>query len=114
MSEPLLISIAAALAGKAATSLFDFVKARFAGRGRAADVLSAAEGADPGSAEVAALADELALAERDDPAFAAGLRAEWAGFAGQRADGGGVANQINGPVTGKVVQARDIEGGISF
>jgi hypothetical protein len=112
--EPVLVSVAAALAGKAATSVYEFVKARFAGRGRAAEVLSAAEGAEPGSPEVVALADELARAEQDDPAFSAGLRAEWARFVGQRAEHGGVANQITGPVTGKVVQARDIEGGISF
>lgn len=114
MPEPVLISVATALAGKAATSLYDFVKARFAGRGRAAEVLSAAEGAEPGSPEVVALAEELARAEQVDPAFSAGLRAEWARFAGQRAEHGGVANQITGRVTGKVVQARDIEGGVSF
>jgi hypothetical protein len=31
-----------------------------------------------------------------------------------RADLGGVVNQITGNVSGKVVQARDVEGGIGF
>jgi hypothetical protein len=112
--EPVLISVAAALAGKAATSVYDFVKTRFKGRHRAEEALSAAEGAEPDSPQVVALADELERAEREDPAFSAGLREEWARFVGQRAEQGGVANQITGHVTGKVVQARDIEGGISF
>ena len=112
--EPILVSMAAALAGKVTTSLFDFVKSRFADRGRAAEVLSAAEGASPRSPEVAALADELARAEHDDPAFASQLRTKWTQYTSQRAEHGGVTNQIAGPVTGKVVQARDIEGGISF
>jgi hypothetical protein len=32
----------------------------------------------------------------------------------QQADRGGVVNQVSGNVSGKVVQARDIEGGVSF
>lgn len=114
MPEPVMVSVAAALAGKAASSLYEFVRSRFAARGGADEALSAADGAGPESAEVAALARELERAGRDDPAFASGLRAEWARFVGQRAEHGGVANQITGPVTGKVVQARDIEGGVSF
>lgn len=114
MPEPILVSIAAALAGKAATSLYDLVKRRFAGRAGTQEVLTAAEGADADSAEVAALAEQLAAAERDDPAFGAALRAEWATQVSQHATHGGVANQISGNVGGKVVQARDIEGGVTF
>lgn len=114
MPEPILVSIAAALAGKAATSLYDLVKRKLAGRADAAEALAAAEGAEPGSDEVAALAQELADAERDDPEFAAELRAEWAGCVGQSAERGAIANQVGGSVSGRVVQARDIEGGVSF
>jgi hypothetical protein len=114
MPEPILVSIAAALAGKVATSLYDLVKRTFAGRADAAETLAAAEGAEPGSEEVAVLAQELADAERDDPAFAAALRAEWAGYVSQSAERGAIANQVGGSVTGKVVQARDIEGGVSL
>jgi hypothetical protein len=114
MPEPVLVSIAAALATKAATSLYDLVKQAFAKRAGAPEVLTAAEGADAESPEVAALAEELAAVERDDPAFGAQLRAQWAKQASQHAEHGGVTNQITGTVTGKVVQARDIEGGVSF
>jgi hypothetical protein len=114
MPEPILVSIAAALAGKAATSLYELVKRKFAGRADAAETLTEAEGAGPESDEVAALAQTLADAERDDPEFAAALRAEWAGYASQSAERGAIANQVGGSVTGKVVQARDIEGGVSL
>src|SRR5262249_49419850 len=114
MPEPILVSIAAALAGKAATSVYELVKRKFAGRDKAAEKLAAAEGAEPESAEVAALAQELADAERDDPEFAAELRAEWAGYVSQSAERGAIANQVGGAVSGKVVQARDIEGGVSL
>ena len=112
MPEPVLISIAAALAGKAVTSLYDFVKGRFAGRPGAALALEAATGAEPDSPEVRALGDELAKAEAADPEFADELRARWRDVSVQQK--GEVNNQISGTVTGNVVQARDIEGGISF
>ncbi|OLF09046.1 hypothetical protein BLA60_20900 [Actinophytocola xinjiangensis] len=111
MAEPVLVSIAAALAAKAATSLYELVRRTFAGREDAEAALTAAEGAAPDSAEVAALADQLAAAERADPEFATELRGIW-GQVG--ATDGGVVNQITGTVSGKVVQARDIQGGISF
>lgn len=114
MQEPILVAVAAALAGKAVTSLYDVVKRRFAGRDGAAQVLAAAEGADPESPEVAALACELARAEHDDPGFAAELRVEWEKYAGRQVQHGGTTNQITGSVTGKVVQARDIQGGVRF
>jgi hypothetical protein len=109
--EPILVSIAAALAAKSATSLYDFVKRRFAGREDAAAALEAAEGAPPDSPEVTTLATRLAEAETADPDFATELRQLWQQV---NATDGGVVNQITGNVTGKVVQARDIEGGISF
>ena len=105
--EPILVSIAAALAAKSATSLYDLVKRRFAGRWEATAALEAARGAD----EEADLAAHLAAAEAQEPAFGVELRQTW-----QRvnADRGGVVNQITGNVSGKVVQARDIHGDIKF
>lgn len=111
MPEPILVSIAAALAAKSATSLYELVKRKFAGRKEAEAALTAAEGAPSESAEVAALATHLAAAENEDPAFGAELRNTWQQVG---ATEGGVVNQITGNVSGKVVQARDIEGGVSF
>jgi hypothetical protein len=115
MPEPVLISIAAALAGKAATSVYELVKKKFQTRSEAVAALEAAQGAAPDSPEVHALATELAHAEADDPRFAADLRSMWAAASiQQHADHGGVVNQVSGNVSGKVLQARDIQGGVSF
>ena len=111
MPEPILVSIAAALAAKSATSLYELVKRKFAGRDEAAKALEAATGAAPDSPEVAALTTHLADAEAEDPGFGAELRNTWQQVHAER---GGVVNQIGGNVTGKVVQARDIEGGVTF
>jgi hypothetical protein len=111
MPEPILVSIAAAIAAKSATSLYDLVKRKFGGRKDAELALTAAEGAGPESTEVAALATHLAEAEAEDPAFATELRNTWQLVSARE---GGVVNQITGNVSGKVVQARDIEGGVSF
>lgn len=109
--DPILVSIAAALAAKSATSLYDLVKRRFTSRKEAETALEAAAGAPPDSPEVTALATQLAAEETEDPAFGIELRHTWQQISASQ---GGVINQITGNVTGKVVQARDIEGGISF
>jgi hypothetical protein len=115
VSEPILVGIAAALAGSAASSLYDFVKSRFSRRPQGTAALEAARGASPDSVEVLALATELARAEQDDPEFGIELRSRWAAFSTQQeASHGGVANQVSGDVSGSVVQARDIEGGVRF
>ena len=111
MPEPILVSIAAALAAKSAVSLYDLVKRRFTGREEAAAALEAAEGAPPDSPEVVTLADHLAEEETRDPAFGNELRLTWQQV---NVSGDGVVNQITGNVSGRVVQARDIEGDISF
>lgn len=111
MPEPILVSIAAALAAKSATSLYELVKRKFTGRKEATAALEAAENATPDSPQVATLAAHLAAAESEDPAFGVELRHTWQQV---NADHGGVVNQITGNVSGKVVQARDIEGGVSF
>jgi hypothetical protein len=115
MPEPILVAIAAALASKGATSLYDFVKRKFGGNEEAVETLEAAEGASADSAEVAVLGELLATAERDDAEFGAELRARWAELSvSQRVAGDGVANQISSEISGQAVQARDIEGGVTF
>jgi hypothetical protein len=115
MPEPVLVSIAAALAAKAVTSIYDMVKKRFADRAEARAALEAANNAPNDDQAVHALAEQLAVEEAADPEFGASLRAEWAKVnVEQHADRGGVTNQITGNVSGKVVQARDIDGGVSF
>lgn len=93
------------------TSLYELVKRKFADRKEAAAALEVASGAAPDSPEVAALVAHLAAAEKEDPTFGLELRHTWQQVG---ADRGGVVNQITGNVSGKVVQARDIEGGVSF
>jgi hypothetical protein len=115
MPEPILIDIATALAGKAAGSLYDLVKQKFANRREALTTLDVAQGAPANSPEVLALAHELAVAEADDQRFGDELRAHWTGIhAEATASDDGVANTIGGSVSGNVVQAREIHGNITF
>jgi hypothetical protein len=111
MVEPILLSIATTLATKAAGSLYDVVRSAFRRHPAAMGELAAAEGAEPDSPPVHALATRLAEFEAESPEFHDALRAAWSE---QHADHGGVNNQITGNVSGKVVQARDIHGDISF
>lgn len=113
MPEPLLVSVAAAAAGRAVVGLYTLIKAKFADDPDASAVLAAAEGAAEDSPQVRELAEALEAKQAADPAFGEQLRAEWAA-AGQQAESGGVANRISGSVGGNVVQARDIGGDVSF
>lgn len=115
MSDPVLISIAAALASRAAGTVYDVVRKKFASKREATAVLEAAADASSDSSEVQALTEELARAESSDPEFSAELRAIWREVSvEQHAERGGVVNQISGNVSGTVVQARDIQGGVTF
>jgi len=107
MPEPVLISLAAALAARSVTGLYKLVKEKFSGDPEAAAVLEAAEGAAEDSPEVRELATRLSAAEDEDPGFAERLRREWD-------QSPGVVNTISGTVSGKVVQARDVHGNISL
>ena len=113
MPEPMLIAVATTLATKAAGALFDLVKAKLSKRG-SADVaaLEAAAGAAPESAEVGRLAQVLEVAQQEDGEFAEQLRAEWQKFT--QASTGSVTQTISGTVNGHVVQAQNIQGGITF
>ena len=131
MPDPILVAIAAALAGKAAgavaggggsalRSLVDLVRRRFAGD---AEVLDAIESDAPGASDASDTTDERAdvlvtaldRAATDDPEFAERLRTLWDQARTElHADRGGVVNEVSGTVSGHVVQARDVTGGISF
>lgn len=114
MSEPVLLSIAAALATQAVRGLYQLVKAKFADDPAATAALEAAEGAAEDSPEVRELGATLEQATQDDPEFAERLRGEWERFTSSgNAQTGGVVNQVSGQVD-KLVQARDIHGGITF
>ncbi|WP_158884656.1 hypothetical protein [Amycolatopsis anabasis] len=115
MPEPILISIAAALGGKAAAGLYELIKKKFAKQPDAIAALEAAKDAPRDSEPVRALAERLETAGRADPEFAKALRTEAErAEVHQHAETGGVTNHISGNVTGPVVQARDIHGGIKF
>lgn len=107
MPDPILVAIATALAGKSVGNLYDLIKQKFANHKQATTALEAARGAPPDSPEVRTLTDHLAEATANDPEFAATLHATWTQVSG-------VLNQVSGTVHGNVVQARDIQGGITF
>ena len=107
MVEPILMDIAGTLATKAAGSLWEFVRSRFATHRDASTELEAAVGTAPDSAPVRALAERLSEVAAADPEFARGLYATYAQH-------GRVNNQVNGTVTGKVLQVGDIHGDVHF
>lgn len=110
MPEPILIAIAAALAGKAVQTFYDFVRTKISGRKQAVAALEAARGKPADSPEVRVLAAEL---ERiDDPGFQTELRERWQAV--QRADTGSTSLNMSGQFSGNTVQAAHVEGGINF
>jgi hypothetical protein len=76
----------------------------------------AAAQADPSDTErLAALRAELQRVVTGNPQFAAELSAAWLQVRpATHASDGGVANAVTGNVSGHLVQARDIDGGVSF
>jgi hypothetical protein len=115
MPEPILISISAALAARAVVGLVDLVRKKFAKDPAATAALEAAQAAPEDPEAVQALAEQLDVTEKSDEEFATALRAEWEkASVTQQAKGGKVVNQISGNVSGKVLQAGDIHGDISF
>ncbi|AHI00505.1 hypothetical protein GCM10010174_64080 [Kutzneria viridogrisea] len=124
--DPILVTIAGALVKEAVkpavAALVKRVRAKF-GKGTAEeDVLEAALESPDNEKAVQRLANRLAEAERSDPEFGGELRELWETAKveitlaqnTQVASSGGVNNSITGTVHGKVVQARDITGGITF
>lgn len=131
MPDPILLAIAGALAGKATTALasggrtalgrlYRLVADKLSVKERDTKLLEAvAERTDVArpdqEAEVGQLAEVLDRAGRDDPDFAGRLRELWTEARTElTADRGGVINEVSGDVSGTVVQARDIHGGINI
>lgn len=114
MVDSVLLEIAGTLAAKATGTLYELVRSTFSRHRKAAATLELAEGEAPDSTPVLALAERLAEVEAAEPDFGPALRDEWAKVASvtQTADHGGVTNSISGTVSGNVVQARDITGGV--
>ncbi|MGC4808787.1 hypothetical protein [Micromonospora sp. DT233] len=99
---------------QAVSALVDFLRDRFRREPGARDVI---EGIvhHPSQDAARRLAEVLDHEALRDPAFGAEFRARWERTdAVVTADTGGVANSISGDVSGPVVQAREIHGGISF
>jgi predicted phage gp36 major capsid-like protein len=131
MPDPILLAIAGALAGKAATALasggrtalgrlYRLVAGKLSAKEQDTKLLEAvAERTDVArpeqEPEVGRLAEVLDRAGRDDPEFAGRLRELWTEARTElTADRGGVINEVSGDVSGTVVQARDIHGGINI
>ncbi|ALG09651.1 hypothetical protein [Kibdelosporangium phytohabitans] len=110
MRQPTSMAISATLAEGKLPAFQHFVRSRIIGHERALAALDAAEGKSADSPEVRVLAAEL---ERiHDVPFQTELRARWDSI--QHATRSGTVNEISGTVYGKVVQARDIHGDLSF
>lgn len=118
MAEPILVSIAAAVAGKAFAGLYDLVRNFFTDQADeealAKAEQAAAEGDERTEVAIHDLADRLAAAQERDPVFAEQLRSEWGKIIPAQVNNGTTENNVSGTVSGHLVQARDIHGGISF
>jgi hypothetical protein len=83
--------------------------------GRKLDATSAEQPELSEETRVAALRTALAEEFERDPAFATEVRRLWSDVEAHRLVGdGNVTNEISGSLGGNAVQARDIQGGISF
>ncbi|MET8997385.1 hypothetical protein [Amycolatopsis sp. NPDC004169] len=115
MPEPVLISIAAALASRSVVGLYKLVKRKFSDDPEATTILEAAEGAAEDAPALKKLQEKLADAQAKDPAFGKELHEEWErAQAVNKAEANGTVNSVTGYVSGNVVQAREIQGGVSF
>lgn len=125
MTDPFLDSLAAALAGQAVTALGaagtkalekvrELVRRRAENDPEMGAALEAAEAPSAPEPTVKALAERLDQACGQDPEFARRLRAEGAEVHQEiSASGNSVVNTISGNAD-KVIQAREIHGGITF
>jgi len=113
--DPLFVSVAAALAGKAAGNLYDIVRKRLKGDPNAAKQLEVVTSGQATPTDLDDLARTLEyIAQRDD-GFRTALNAEVSRHVESSANGeDSVTNTVGGDVSGKVVQARDVEGGVHF
>lgn len=126
VDEQFLTALATALAGKVAHGLSEagraayqrlvrFVRGRFQADQAAEEALAAAEATPSDQERIDELRSALARLAADDPEFDAELRARWRELQPHlTAAAGGVINTITRELGGNVVQARDVQGGITF
>jgi hypothetical protein len=128
MSDPLLSSVATAVAAKAAElavqsgkdacgTLVRLIRERFSHDKEATAALEAAQRNPADQAAVTGLALALQHLAAEDAAFAARIRELWPlASAELSAASGGVVNSATGSVGGHLLQARDVhvEGGMHF
>jgi hypothetical protein len=126
MADPVMVTAVAALVSWATTelaeggrsavqSLISYVRERFRHRPVEQAVVDVAFREQPTPATVSRLADLLERETAADPAFGEEFRSRWARLhmvvTGEQ---GAVVNSVSGDVSGSVVQARDVHGGINF
>ncbi|GAA5199600.1 hypothetical protein GCM10023322_75600 [Rugosimonospora acidiphila] len=126
IDEQVLSAIAVAVSTKAVEGLAEggkatfatlvrLIRRRFQSKASAREALGTAEVSPGDAARVATLRAELARVIAEDPDFEAELREIWRGLGpylnGARAE---VTNRVVGDVSGSVVQARDVHGGIAI
>jgi hypothetical protein len=126
MTDPVMVAIAAALAGKATQGLLTGARSAWGTllrlvKDQASDdpvidaVLTAAQQEPQDQARIDRLGEVLQRRARYDPVFNEQLRSLWEQTRPElHADHEGTVNEISGTVGGHVVQARDIQGGITF
>jgi hypothetical protein len=115
MSEPVLVSVATAVASKAALDLYALVKRRFQRDPEADATLEAATRHPDDEGGVLALAEQIERHGRLDPAFAQAVQAAWtATEQSTQVHDDGIVNQISGGVVGKSFQGRDVHGDVRF
>lgn len=127
MIDPIMVTVATALATKAAEGfseagraafgkLVRLVRSRLATEPDGTPALESAEADAGGEQAVERLAAILSAAAERDPAFAAEVARLWSAVreGAVTATVGGTVNQLSGTVGGAVVQARDVSGGITF
>lgn len=125
MTDPFLDSLATALAGQVATALGSasakaLEKVRALVRRKSekdADTgaaLDAAEQPSAGQPEIKALAERLDQAAKQDPQFDEQLRTEGAELHQEITASGNSVVNVNSGNADKLIQARDIQGGITF
>ncbi len=128
MTDPVVSSVAAVVAGKVAEAAWESGKAALAALIRAvrerlsrdenaAAALDAADNNPEDEGAVAGLEQELSRITATDAGFAARVRELWPQVAVELSAGdGGVVNSAAGSVGGHLIQARDlrIEGGLHF
>jgi hypothetical protein len=124
--DPTMTAVAVAVAGKltetlttgaktALGKLVNLVRHKVASDDAAQHALTEAQMAPDDADRVTALAKQLERLAAEDPNFAERLRDLWPQASAQlNAQTGGVVNEVSGSVSGHVVQARDIKGGVSF